>query len=327
MNPDKFYKKFQELISEIKSVIILPHISADGDAIGSSLGMLYFMESIGKTARILMDEPIPDKYKFLDEKNSIEVFNADDEYQADVCIALDTGDIQRLGKRQIMFNCPGTWNIDHHKTNTNFAVNNYLDLDASSTGEIIYKIFKHFDVEIDFHTANALFTAISTDTGGLRYSNTTPDSMRFCADLLEKGINISEISHRVFDLTPYRQLLLKAVAIENMRFHFSGKLALITLKNKDYEFLEGKDEYFDGIVNIANNTEGVMVGVMMRETPSGEIKVNLRSATDQIDVADFANQNGGGGHIRAAGFSVDAGDYNKIYNNIINYFGKILDKK
>lgn len=326
MKPDNFYAKFQDLLSDVKSVNILPHISADGDAIGSSLGMFYFMEAMGITARIIMDEPVPDKYSFLDEKGRIEVYNPDIDYKADVCIALDTGDVQRLGNRQKMFNCPGTWNIDHHKTNTGFAINNYLDVKASSTGEIIYKLFKHFKIEIDLPTASALFTAISTDTGGLRYSNTTPESMRFCADLLEKGIDISEISHRVFDMTPYRKLLLKAVAIENMRLHYSGKLALITLKNEAYEFLNGKDEYFDGIVNIANNTEGVMVGVLMRETPSGEIKVNLRSSTDNIDVADFANQNGGGGHVRAAGFSVYNGEYSKIYDEIINYFGEVLDK-
>lgn len=327
MITDNFYEKFQNLLSDIKSVNILPHVSADGDAIGSSLGLCYFMEALGISARIIMDEPVPDKYSFLDEKFKLEVFNPDYDYKADVCIALDTGDIQRLGCRQQMFNCPGTWNIDHHKTNTRFAINNYIDVKASSTGEIVYKLFKQFNILIDLPTANALFTAISTDTGGLRYSNTTPESMRFCADLLEKGIDISEISHRVFDMTPYRQLLLKAVAIENMRLHYSGKLALIALKSEDYEFLLGKDEYFDGIVNIANNTEGVMVGVLMRETPSKEIKVNLRSSTDEIDVAEFANQNGGGGHIRAAGFSVNEGNYSRIYDEIIDYFGEILDKK
>lgn len=327
MKTDNFYEKFQNLLKEIDSVNILPHVSADGDAIGSSLAMCYFLEAMGKKARIIMDEPVPDKYSFLDEKGKLEVFNPDMDYKADVCIALDTGDFQRLGKRQKMFQCPGTWNIDHHKTNTSFAINNYLDVKASSTGEIIYKLYKHFNIDIDILTANALFTAISTDTGGLRYSNTTPECMRFCADLLEKGIDISEISHMVFDMTPYRKLLLKAVAIEKMQLFYSGKLALIPLKNEDYEFLMGKDEYFDGIVNIANNTEGVMVGVLMRETPTGEIKVNLRSSTDEIDVADFADKNGGGGHVRAAGFSVYSGDYIKIYDEIINYFGEILDKK
>ncbi|MCD6322783.1 MAG: bifunctional oligoribonuclease/PAP phosphatase NrnA, partial [Clostridiales bacterium] len=167
---------------------------------------------------------------------------------------------------------------------------------------------------------------ISTDTGGLRYSNTTPTSMRICANLLEMGIDVAEISHRVFDMTPYRKLLLKAVAIENMRLHFSGKLALITLKSDDYVFLMGKNEYFDGIVNIAINTEGVMVGILLRETLDGEIKVNLRSITDAIDVAEFANSNGGGGHVRASGFSVKDREFGEVYDQIIKYFGILLGK-
>lgn len=326
MKPDKFYDNFAKVLNNYDSFIVLPHVSADGDAIGSSLGMGSFLQANGKSVRIVMDEITPDKYQFLDEDNVLEVFNPETEYSADICIALDTGDIRRLGDRQSIFNCPITWNIDHHKTNTEFAQNNFVDLKAASTGEIIFGIFKHFDNEINKKTARALFTAISTDTGGLRYSNTTPESMRICADLLETGIDVAEISHRVFDMTPYRKLLLKAVAIENMRLHFSGKLALITLKSEDYAFLMGKDEYFDGIVNIANNTEGVLAGVLLRETPSGEIKVNLRSTTDEIDVAEFANSNGGGGHIRASGFSVKDRELSEVYDQIIKYFGIILEK-
>jgi len=326
MKPDEFYTNFSKMLKDGNSFIVLPHVSADGDAIGSSLGMESFLKANGKNVRIVMDENTPDKYQFLDEDNVLEVYNPELDYRADICIALDTGDIRRLGNRQKIFNSPVTWNIDHHKTNTEFAQNNYVDLNAASTGEIVFGIYKHFKTEISIKTAKALFTAISTDTGGLRYSNTTPASMRICADLLESGVDVAEISHRVFDMTPYRKLLLKAVAIENMRMHFSGKLALITLKSEDYAFLLGKDEYFDGIVNIANNTEGVLTGILMRETSEGEIKVNLRSSTDDIDVAEFANSNGGGGHIRAAGFSIKDREFSEVYDQIIKYFGILLEK-
>ncbi len=325
MNPDRFYKEFSKTLESADSFLILPHVSADGDAVGSSLALYSFLTRIGKKARLVMDEPVPDKYAFLDEEKIIEVFSTDDSYKSDACIALDTGDILRLGNRQGIFKCKRTWNIDHHKTNTEFAESNFVDIKAASTGEIIYGIFLHFNIEIDKRIARSLFTAISTDTGGLRYSNTTPESMRICANLLEKKIDVAEISHRVFDMTPYPKLLLKAVAIENMRLHFDGKLALIALKKEDYAFLMGKDEYFDGIVNIANNTEGVMVGILMRETPTGEIKVNMRSSSDDIDVALYANHNGGGGHIRASGFSASSRDYSKVYNQILEYFGKILE--
>jgi phosphoesterase RecJ-like protein len=325
MNPDKFYAEFGKTLEKADSFLVLPHVSADGDAVGSSLAMCYFLTAYGKTSRLVMDEKVPDKYAFLDEDNIIELYSENTVYKADSYIALDTGDIRRLGNRMKLFDCPDTWNIDHHKTNTGFAERNYVDIQSASTGEIIYGLFKHFNVQIDKKTADALFTAISTDTGGLRYSNTTPASMRICAELLELGIDISDISHRVFDMTPYQKLLLKAVAIENMRLHFGGKLALITLKSEDYAFLMGKDEYFDGIVNIANNTEGVLAGILMRETAEGHIKVNMRSASDDIDVALFANMNGGGGHVRASGFTDESSEYSEVYNRIIEYFGKVLE--
>ncbi len=315
---------FKLSLQNAESIIVLPHVSADGDAIGSSLAMGYLLKTLGKNIRVVMDEPVPDKYAFLDIENLLETYSIESLYEADIYIALDTGDIKRLGNRQHIFKGNSTWNIDHHKTNDGFATNNFIDITASSTGEIIYMFYEYFNVGFDKKAAEAIFTAISTDTGGLRYSNTTPASMRICAELLETGIDIAEITHRVFDMTPYQKLLLKAVAIENMRLHYSGKLALITLKNEDYAFLMGKDEYFDGIVNIANNTEGVLAGVLMRETQSGEIKVNMRSSTDDIDVAVFANLNGGGGHIRAAGFTSQNRDFNQVYDHIIDYFGKIL---
>lgn len=326
MSPEEFYKSFLKTLEAAESFVILPHVSADGDAIGSSLGMYYFLAALGKKPRILADEPVPDKYRFLDVDDLLEVYDNDTVCSSEICIALDTGDIRRLGKRQEMFSCNATWNIDHHKTNDGYANNNFIDLNAASTGEIIFGLFEHFKVDIDIKTANALFTAISTDTGGLRYSNTTPGSMRICAELLEKGIDIADISHRVFDMTPYRKLLLKAVAIENMRLHFGGKLALITLKKEDFAFLMGKDEYFDGIVNIANNTKGVMVGILMRETDSGDIKVNMRSSSDEIDVAEFANANGGGGHIRASGFTAAGREFGEVYDMVIKHFGSLLEK-
>jgi phosphoesterase RecJ-like protein len=325
MSPDKFYADFGKTLKRANSYLVMPHVSADGDAVGSALALCYFLNAMGKASRLVMDEKVPDKYAFLDEDGLIEVYSDNAEYEADACIALDTGDIKRLGNRKGLFKGSITWNIDHHKTNNGYAADNHIDIKSASTGEIIYGLFKHFKVPVDKKSAEALFTAISTDTGGLRYSNTTPGSMRICADLLELGIDISDISHRVFDMTPYRKLLLKAVAIENMRLHFGGKLALITMKSEDYAFLMGKDEYFDGIVNIANNTEGVLAGILMRETPEGDIKVNMRSSSDDIDVALFANMNGGGGHVRASGFTESSRDFGEVYTQIISYFGKALE--
>lgn len=324
MELNDFCKNLGEQLVKSETILILPHVSADGDALGSSIGLAAFLLQKGKKAKVVAEEPIPDKYDFIDKYGVVEVFDETKEYPADMVIALDTGDFKRLGKRTRLFTGENTWNIDHHKTNDGYAKFNCIDTSASSTGEIIYKILGSFGYEPDLAAAEAIFTAISTDTGGLRYSNTTPESMRICADLLEKGINIAEISHVSFDMMPYQKVLLLGRAIENMKIYHGGDVAVITLKKDDYAFLNGKEEYFDGIVNTTVNTEGVLVGVLIRETEEGFIKVNLRSSTDGIDVSKIAQENGGGGHIRAAGY-VDKNrgiEQSKTY--ILEYFGEIL---
>lgn len=296
--------KFSEDLHNQVDCLILPHVNADGDCIGSAVALNNFLKTQNIKSRILVEERIPEKYRYLDPYRDIEVYTGR-EIPEKFVVSLDTGDFKRLGKRGEALHCKISWNIDHHKTNTAFAVNNFIDIGASSTGEIIYSILHVNKFVMDKDTASALFTAISTDTGGLRYSNTTPKSMRICADLLETGIDISEISHLAFDLMPYPKLLLKCVAIEKMHFFCDKKIAVISLGLSDYDFLGGMDEYFDGIVNITVNTEGVVAGALVRETDSG-YKVNFRSNTDEIDVSVFAEALGGGGHNRASGCTIEA---------------------
>ncbi len=326
MKLNEFCSSFKEKLETSNKIIILPHVSADGDALGSSIALANFLKERDKNARVVAEEGIPDKYDFIDNYGVVEVYAEDKEYESDMQIAVDTGDFERLGLRKSLFNGYNTWNIDHHKTNDGYAKFNCVDTEASSTGEIIYKILKSFGYEPDKATAEAIFTAISTDTGGLRYSNTTPESMRICADLLEKGINISEISHVSFDMMPYPKVLLLGRAIENMKIYHGGDIAVITLKKDDYAFLNGKEEYFDGIVNTTVNTEGVLAGALIRETGEGLVKVNLRSATDEIDVSALAQENGGGGHIRAAGYIEKNRGIEQSKTYILEYFGKILKK-
>ncbi|MFO7612873.1 MAG: bifunctional oligoribonuclease/PAP phosphatase NrnA [Clostridia bacterium] len=324
MNLNEFCKAFADGVENSGSIVILPHVSADGDALGSAIAMAYFLISKNKHARVVLEEPIPDKYNFLNNDSFIELYETERGCEADMIIALDTGDINRLGLRKTCFTSDNTWNIDHHKTNTEFARNNYVDTAASSTGEIVFRIMENMGYHICCRPAEALFTAISTDTGGLRYSNTTPESMRICASLLETGIDIAEISHRAFDMMPYPKVLLQGAAIDNMRLYFGGDLAVITLKSEDYDFLNGKEEYFDGIVNLTVNTEGVRAGVLIRETSDGTIKVNLRSAEDGIDVSSLAGNNSGGGHIRAAGFTDASRSLEQAKEYIMGYFAEIF---
>ncbi|HOD92734.1 MAG TPA: bifunctional oligoribonuclease/PAP phosphatase NrnA [Clostridia bacterium] len=319
----KIANQLNEDISNYNSYLILPHVMADGDAVGCCIAMTRFLQSIGKKALMLMEEKIPYIYSFMQNSCDIEIFSPLKEYDYDICIAIDTGDIERLGKRKEIFNKCISYNIDHHKTNEGYALNNYVNENVSSSGEIIYELFKKMNVQMDHDIAQALYVAISTDTGGFRYQNTNKKSFKIAAELMDYGINIEKISEWVFERTNMNKLHLFEKTIQNIKFYCDNKVAVSTLRNDEYMHLDVSDEDFEGLVNTVKNIEGVEIGVFLRERPDKkEVKGSLRSNTDNVDVSLIAKLYGGGGHSRAAGL-VTTRSIDDIYNSIIKTISEI----
>lgn len=305
-------------IQDYNKFIVLPHVMADGDAVGCCIAVSRYLKSLGKQAIILMEDKLPYIYSFMQESTDIEIFSMDKEYDFDICIAIDTGDIERLGKRRKLFDSGITYNIDHHKTNNSYALYNYVNDDVSSSGEIIYNLFKLMNVELDHDIAQALYVAISTDTGGFRYQNTSKTCFSIAADLMDYGLDIENISDWIFERTSMNKLHLYEATIKNIKFHCGNKVAVSTLRSQEYEHLDVTDEDFEGLVNIVKNIEGVDVGVFLRERSGNtQVKGSLRSNTNNIDVSLIAMQNGGGGHARAAGLATNK-TLDEVYQNIIN---------
>lgn len=297
--------KIADLIKSSDDIAILPHLAADGDALGSSLAFALAVISLGKRARIILEEDMPSTFEFLPWNGLFELYEKrDSDYKT--VVAVDCGDIGRLGHRKEIFDrAEVTVNIDHHNTNTSFALHNYVSTQASATAEIIYELLPMLGVEPDREIALCLYIAISTDTGGFRYSNTTPSTHMIAAKLLETGIDVADITRRVFETTSFEKVKLTGEAIRSIELLEGGKVAVITLLNSKYKQTGAKDEDSEGIVNIARNIKGVEVAVMLREMENGEIKVNLRSNM-YFDVSKIAGLNSGGGHRRAAGYTAKA---------------------
>ncbi|MFA5341884.1 MAG: bifunctional oligoribonuclease/PAP phosphatase NrnA [Clostridia bacterium] len=313
----KIAKQLNDDIGKFEKFLILPHVMADGDAVGCCIAMTRFLKSRGKKALMLMEEKIPYIYSFMQNAADIEIFSTDKKYDYDVCLAIDTGDINRLGKRKDLFKQHISYNIDHHKTNDEYAMYNYVNEDVSSSGEIIYDLFKKISAEIDHDIAQAIYVAIATDTGGFRYQNTNKKSFKIVAELMDYGINIEKISEWVFERTNMNKLHLFETTIQNIKFHCNNKVAVSTLKTNEYMHLDVTDEDFEGLVNIVKNIEGVDIGVFLRERPDKkEVKGSLRSNTDSVDVSLIAQLHGGGGHARAAGL-VSEKTIDEIYSGII----------
>ncbi|HOM01215.1 MAG TPA: bifunctional oligoribonuclease/PAP phosphatase NrnA [Acetivibrio sp.] len=310
------------LIEKADKIAILPHVSADGDALGSSLALALALNILNKKPVIYFEEEMPSIYGFLPGKELSRIYEGKpDKYE--LVIALDTGDLDRLGKRVEIFNNAGiTVNIDHHPTNTEFAGVNFVDTNASAVGEIIYRLLTMMKIGLDKDMATCLYVAIATDTGGFRYSNTTPDTHKITADLINNGVDVSYISQTVFDTLSLQKVKLMGKAIENLELFENGKLAVIKITDDLLKSVGAKEEDCEGIVNIGRNIEGVEVAVVIRQRASGELKVNFRSK-DYVDVSVIANRHSGGGHKRAAGCTVK-GDINDVKEMLVKEISEVL---
>ncbi len=309
-------KKIADVINKSNKIAILPHISADGDAIGSSLALAIELSARGKEVSVVLEENIPQVFEFLPGIQLIFVY-PEVQKDIDLVIALDCGDMDRLGSRREVFESgPVTVNIDHHPTNQGFADYDYVDSSSSATGEIIYRLLEAIEVTPTRDTATCLYTAMTTDTGSFKYSNTGPMTHAICANLLKKGIDIADISKRVFDTTSYEKVRLTGEAIDSLELFIQGRVAVMTLTQEAIIRSGASQEDSDGIINVARNIRGVEVAVMLRQIHNGSIKVNLRSNYD-VDVSLLAGKYAGGGHKRAAGFTVNKGELQEVIDMLL----------
>lgn len=314
--------KIAAVINTSDNIAILPHVAADGDALGSSLALAMTLVQMGQKAVVLLEEDIPLIYGFLPGKELSEVY-ASGSYSFDLAVALDCGDAERLGLRKSIFSgAAKTVNIDHHATNKGFAVYNHVDTGSSATGEIIFRLLEYLKRRPDRDIAACLYTAISTDTGGFRYSNTTPLTHRTAAELIGFGVDVAEVSRSVFDTASLGKVRLTGAAIESLELFENGRLAIMTVTNEMIRNAGAVEEDSDGIINTARNIRGVEAAAMLKQLESGEIKVNLRS-NSYVDVSDIAARHSGGGHKRAAGFTVK-GDLEQVKLSLLSDLKEVL---
>lgn len=312
----KMFKTISEVIERSDRIVILPHAEADGDALGSSIALGLALMAAKKTVMIVPEEDNFYRYRFLP---GLKLFRNMGEMPEGnfIAIALDTGDYKRLGSRGVYFEkAEATVNIDHHTTNTYFAQHNIVCNDCSSTGEIVFKFLEYSGAEIDKEIAEALYVAITTDTGGFRYSNTTSETHIVASRLLEKGIDVSDISKKVFDTVSKEKVLMMGEAIKCLELLDDGKLAVITITHESFEKIAKHDEDSEGLVNIGRNIDGVEVSVLFKSTPEGKVKVNLRS-NEYVDVSKVASHFSGGGHIRASGCII-SGKLEDVKDQVLN---------
>lgn len=283
-------------LKAVQRIVITAHVNPDGDAIGSCLGLMHALKAMGKEVQVFIDDDIPAAFSVLPGYELIGKPAEGQNIPADLLVAVDVS-LDRIGLVKEAVTAP-TLNIDHHITNDGQADKLYLDGKAAATAEIIYQLIKELGVTCDKDMAMCLYTGLATDTGWFRFSNTTPDTMRAAADLLACGA-VPNIISESLEQRPYEEVQNLAAAMQKIELLADGKVAGICL---DYATLQ-EHEAPEGLIGMVRVIEGVDIAFTLKEKEPNLCRVSLRSKG--IDVTKIALQFGGGGHVRAAGCSIE----------------------
>lgn len=286
-------------LKEADTILLYPHIIMDGDTLGSSIALCIALRKIGKKAHILIEDEIPSYLNFLEkdyctsDQNVLGV--------ADISISIDCSDIERFLLRKAKFlTGKSSICIDHHRTNNSFAESNYIDEYAAATGEIVYDLIKIMGIEIDVEMAEAIYTAITTDTGNFQYTNTTKTTHLIVADLFDIGMDLEKISVEVYQNIRHEKLKITNEVINTIEMLCNGKADIAYVTQEMLKKTGALMEETEGIIETLRNISGVEISAFMKESKPNEIKVGLRAKT-YGDVSAIAQSYGGGGHKKAAG--------------------------
>ena len=302
--------KIINCIDEGNYFIVTSHVNPDGDNIGSTLSMYYYLKSINKEVYYVLDDDTPINLKFL--LKDIEILSSEEFIKLNLnkfnLISLDCGDLDRICiDKTLIENSKKLICIDHHASNDNYGDINYVVPEASSTCELVYNLFKRINETqntqvIDKKIATALYTGVVTDTGKFTYSNTHPSTFDMAKDLLILGAETNKVICEVYGNNPYNYYKLLGEALNTLDI-IDTKIAVITLTQ---DMLTRNNISFkdtDGITPYCRDIENVEVGILVQEKASNEIKISLRSK-NYVDVSHIAKVFNGGGHVRAAGLTV-----------------------
>lgn len=288
------------------SALILTHSLPDGDAVGSAVALSELLETLDITTRIVMEDLLPESLDWLKDNRFVKVSEVrinQDTAPFDVFV-VDCSDLSRISDRFELFTqARKTFNIDHHVTNDFFASVNQVDGRASSTGEMIYRLFEVHEKPLTRRAAEAIYAAVSTDTGSFRYSNTTSETMRLAGYLIDSGIDTAAINAKLYHTKPLDSVKLLGIALDNMALTRGGKIAVSHVLLQQAEAREISNYETDGICEFLRDISGVEVALFLKETAPEVFKISARSK-HEFDVSRLALHFGGGGHTRAAGFTV-----------------------
>ncbi len=294
--------------------VILTHASPDGDTLGSAYALADALCALNKRVFVVCPDKIPEKFGYL-----IKEYEA---FEPETVVAVDIADEKLLGSLYDRYSGRAALCIDHHSSNTKYAEMLYLEADAAAACECIYNVINELGTKITPYMASCLYTGIATDTGCFKFSNTTPRSHRYAAELIEKGADYGEINRVMFEVKSRGRIAMERKVLENIEFYYGGRCAVITVTRDMIKETGCPLGDLDGVTAMSRQIEGVQIGVTIKEKPDGKYKVSLRTF-EPYNAADICAIFGGGGHIRAAGCEFSC-DIESAKRQLLSAIGEVL---
>lgn len=302
--------KFVSKIKNHQKILLMVHENPDGDTVAATTALFLGLRSMGKTVSMVCKDDVPRPFLFLPMVDLIQKDILFGDFE--VIIVVDCGDLKRTGFAPRLKKFAQTFrnliNIDHHPKNdlSKIANINLLDQNVSSASEIVWEILKYLPVARTKDMATAILTGIYTDTGGFKHSNTSPQTLKVASELLLCGGQLKKITRNISLNKSVSALKLWGVALARLHKNQALQIVSSVITRDDLKKCEASYDDLAGVVNLMNTIPDSKVTILFFETPEGAIRASLRTEKDRVDISQIARLFGGGGHKKAAGFTINA---------------------
>jgi len=311
------FKEIKNTIRKGKKFLITTHIDPDGDAVGSVFSLYWVLKEFGKDAEVYLRDNVPYRYEFL--PGPADLLRVLPENSFDAVFVLDCGNLFRIGDGFERVKKIGTIiSIDHHETNEAFGDINVVEREASSTAEILYRLYKSMRINFSHDVAINVYTAVFTDTGSLRYENSSPQAFMICEKMVEAGVRPAYVAQRVYESHPKERFLLLGEVFRTLKTFDGNRIAMAHVTDEMFRRTKTTSEHTDGFSEELRKMRGVEVSVFMRQTGEKRYKISMRSK-GTVDVSAICGLFGGGGHRNASGCTVD-GNIDEVEDKIKKAF-------
>lgn len=315
-------RQILEAIKKHDKFLITAHVNLEGDSLGSQLGMKAFLEALGKTAIIVDNDAVPEHYKFLPGAEAVSN-KLDEKLDFDAAIVVDCPTLKRIGKVRDLIKGKFVINVDHHISNDKFGDVNWVDPNASSAGEMVYKLYKETGLKLSKETALVLYIAILTDTGSFNYDNTSSVTHEIAGELLGYGIDPASVSESVYERRSVADIKFLSRVLSTLKVNKTGEVAYLEVTNTMLKETGSELVKSEGFVNYARSIDGVKVAIIFKEDSGNKVNVSFRSKGD-VDVNRIASVFGGGGHVKASGCIVE-GSLAEVERKVLGKVDEVLN--